>query len=59
MRIFQVSDIHGNLKVARKIPARARDLGADLIVIAGDLTHFGGREKARAVSYTHLTLPTN
>ena len=49
MKLLQVSDIHGNLEMAEKIPAKARGLGADLIVIAGDLTHFGGREKAREI----------
>ncbi|MCD6341437.1 MAG: metallophosphoesterase family protein, partial [Thaumarchaeota archaeon] len=42
MRIFQVSDIHGNLESAERIPKKARELRADLIVVAGDITHFGG-----------------
>lgn len=42
MKIFQVSDIHGSLEAAKRIPGRAGELGADLIVIAGDITHFGG-----------------
>ena len=37
------------MEMAGRIPARARSLKADLIVVAGDLTHFGGREKAREI----------
>lgn len=42
MKIFQVNDIHGSLDSARCIPKKARKVEADLIVIAGDITHFGG-----------------
>ena len=49
MKIFQVSDIHGNLDAAKKIPRRARELEADLIVIAGDITHFGGASHAMMI----------
>jgi len=49
MKIFQVSDIHGRLDIAELIPERAEGLKADLIVIAGDITHFGGAEEAEEV----------
>ena len=49
MRIFQVSDIHGSLEAAERIPARARELEADLIVVAGDITHFGGVRSAAEI----------
>ncbi len=49
MRIFQVSDIHGSLEAAERIPVRARELKADLIVIAGDITHFGGIRSASEI----------
>jgi len=49
MRIFQVSDIHGNLESAEKIPEKAKALKADLIVIAGDITHFGGVSEAEEI----------
>ena len=49
IRIFQVSDIHGNLEAAERIPMRAKELKADLIVVAGDITHFGGKEQAKEI----------
>lgn len=49
MRIFQVSDIHGNVESAEIISERARELKAELIVIAGDITHFGGISEAEEI----------
>ncbi|MCX8187948.1 MAG: metallophosphoesterase family protein [Nitrososphaeria archaeon] len=49
MRIFQVSDIHENVESAEMIPERARALSADLILIAGDITHFGGISEAEEI----------
>ena len=46
MRILQVSDIHGNLEAAEKISHKASEANVDLIVIAGDITHFGGPSNA-------------
>ena len=58
MRILQVSDIHGRLERVEEIVKKAGEVKPDLIVVAGDITHFGDLEDAEAVSYTHLTLPT-
>lgn len=49
MRIFQVSDIHGNIESAEWILERVRELKADLITIAGDITHFGGVKEAEEI----------
>jgi len=49
MRIFQVSDIHGSFEAAERIPEKAKELKADLIVIAGDITHFGGPSAAEEI----------
>ena len=49
MRIFQVSDIHGSFEAAERIPEKAKELKADLIVIAGDITHFGSPKDAEEV----------
>ena len=49
MKILQVSDIHGSLGAAKRIPERARGLEADLIVVAGDITHFGGIPHAQRI----------
>ena len=49
MRIFQVSDIHGSVESAERIPEKAKELNAELIVIAGDITHFGGISEAEEI----------
>lgn len=46
MKILQVSDIHGRLEAAERIFRKAEEVNADLIVIAGDITHFGGSSNA-------------
>ncbi|MEM4501003.1 MAG: metallophosphoesterase [Thermofilaceae archaeon] len=60
MRILQVSDIHGRLEAAEKISRKAGEVSADLIVIAGDITHFGGPSSAlkilEAISKTGLPI---
>ncbi len=49
MRIFQVSDVHGSMENAERIPEKAKELKADLIVITGDITHFGGPREAEEI----------
>jgi len=41
MRILQVSDIHGRLERVEEIVRKAGEVKPDLIVVAGDITHFG------------------
>lgn len=49
MNIIALSDIHGSVN---HIPALADKLaGADLILIAGDITNFGGEQQAHKVLY--------
>lgn len=47
MQILAISDIHGNRSQLRAILAQARP--ADLIVLAGDLTHLGNPDEAQAI----------
>lgn len=47
MRILLVSDIHGNESALQRCADDAA--GADLLICAGDLTHFGGVPEARSV----------
>ncbi len=47
MRILAIADIHGNRSQLRAILAQARP--ADLIVLAGDLTHLGNPDEAQAI----------
>jgi Icc-related predicted phosphoesterase len=49
MRILHVSDIHGNMGAGEKIAQKAGEIGADLIAVTGDLTHFGGVEDAETL----------
>ena len=56
MRIAFVSDIHGNLAALEAVAADIARHGADRVVNLGD--NLSGPLLPRAVSYTHLTLPT-
>jgi len=63
MRIIAFGDIHGDLGNFASIPGLSQ---ADLVVLTGDLTNFGGREDAatvlqqvRAVHTKILALPGN
>src|SRR5438067_2463488 len=46
MRILAIADIHGNRTKLREVLAAAGP--ADVIVLAGDLTHLGSPEEAQA-----------
>ncbi|MDI3501911.1 MAG: uncharacterized protein PWR13_82 [Archaeoglobi archaeon] len=47
MKVLALSDIHGNLNAIRRISQIKRDF--ELIVISGDLTHFGPAEDAEKI----------
>ncbi len=57
MKILVVSDIHGNHAELKKLAAETH--GVQLMIAAGDLTHFGSREDAETVldSLDGLGLP--
>ncbi|USS40083.1 metallophosphoesterase [Thermococcus aggregans] len=46
MRIIAVTDIHGKANKVRELLEHLKGQEFDLILIAGDITHFGGRESA-------------
>lgn len=46
MRLVAVTDIHGRNSKVREFLDHIREDEFDLILIAGDLTHFGGKEAA-------------
>jgi len=57
MRLVVVSDIHGRLT---KLELLEEELAAaDAVVIAGDITNFGGREEAREILKPLLELNRN
>ncbi|HIP75163.1 MAG TPA: YfcE family phosphodiesterase [Thermococcus paralvinellae] len=52
MRIIAVTDIHGNFNKARELAGKIRGDEFDVILIAGDITHFEGKESAeKSLSY--------
>ena len=63
MRLALISDIHGSLGNVRRFSLELEGLSPDLVVIAGDITHFGGKKEARdildAIPYRKLAVPGN
>ncbi|MEM3545449.1 MAG: metallophosphoesterase [Nitrososphaerota archaeon] len=49
MRILHVSDIHGNIGAAEKTAEKAREINASLVIVTGDITHFGEIEDAETI----------
>ncbi|NJE31041.1 YfcE family phosphodiesterase [Thermococcus sp. 18S1] len=49
MRIVAITDIHGNRSKVGKLVEVLRGMDFDILAVAGDLTHFGGAERAREV----------
>ena len=47
MRIVALTDIHGNASAIERLAAPLRE--ADLVLLTGDLTHFGGADDAARV----------
>jgi putative phosphoesterase len=47
MIIFAITDIHGRQHFSESIAQRMRS--ADIVVIAGDITHFGGEKETHAI----------
>lgn len=46
MKLLVVSDFHGSIEAAHKTAAKAKQTKADVIIVCGDLTHFGSVEDA-------------
>lgn len=47
MRILGITDIHGRIEFLKIISDELKE--ADLILVSGDITHFGGKEEALSV----------
>ena len=65
MKIVQLSDVHFGAQfrddIFNQVIDEVNDLSPDAVIITGDLTNEGLKEEyegCKAVSYTHLTLPT-
>jgi hypothetical protein len=46
LRILATADFHGDAEAFQKTAARARQVGADLVLVCGDITHFGTLQQA-------------
>ena len=59
MKILAVSDFHGSVKASERVVPKAKDIHADVVVVCGDITHFGSPEDAEKVlsPLTALKLP--
>lgn len=47
LRILATTDFHGDVEAFRKTVLKATESSADVIVVCGDLTHFGSVEQGR------------
>ncbi|MBI4344425.1 MAG: metallophosphoesterase [Euryarchaeota archaeon] len=54
MRLLCISDIHGSLESLPRVKGELE--GADLIVLAGDITNFGGRQEVEGIVEEFLKL---
>ncbi|GAB6102247.1 metallophosphoesterase [Thermococcus atlanticus] len=56
MRIVAITDIHGRSGKAERLGRMLEDMEFDLLLIAGDLTNFQGRDKAEEILGHFLSL---
>lgn len=49
MKILQASDIHGSKRSAVMVGNKAKELGADAVLVVGDITNFGSVEEAEKI----------
>ena len=54
MKLLACSDVHGRLEAAEILASKASEEGFNIILVAGDLTHFGPAELGRKVVETLL-----
>lgn len=63
MRLALISDIHGSLAKVRRFSREIEDFSPDVVVIAGDITHFGGKKEASdillAIPFRKVAVPGN
>jgi len=59
MKILATADFHGSLEASERAALKAQSINADIVVVCGDITHFGSPEDAEGVlsPLTTLKLP--
>jgi len=56
MRLLVISDFHGSIEAAHRTAAKAERTQADVIVVCGDITHFGSVKDAEKMLAPLTTL---
>jgi len=49
LKILALSDFHGSLEASQRAASKAKDVRADVVVICGDITHFGSVKDAQKI----------
>jgi len=47
LKVLAVSDFHGSLDASKRVSLKAEKVNADVVVISGDITHFGSVQSAK------------
>ena len=55
MRLLATTDYHGDIDAFRKTALKALHIHADIIVVCGDITHFGSLQQSRELLSSLLT----
>jgi Icc-related predicted phosphoesterase len=56
LKIIVVSDFHGSLEAAKKTAHKAQGINAEVLIVCGDITHFGSINDAEKVLLTLATI---
>jgi len=56
MRLLVTSDFHGSTEASRKTALKAKNIEADVVIICGDITHFGSVKDAQKIMQPLMSL---
>jgi Icc-related predicted phosphoesterase len=59
MKILAVADFHGDLEASKRAAVKAKTIGATVVVVCGDITHFGSVKDAEKVLSSLTALRTS
>jgi len=59
MKVLATADFHGSFEASKRVALKAKNIRADVVVVCGDITHFGSIKDAERVlsPLTALRLP--
>jgi len=49
LRILALTDFHGSLETSNRTVEKARNINADIVLVCGDITHFGSVKEAEEI----------